>query len=517
MAGRMDPAAAERVMREAGLEPLEPYPGRAVAPWQCRCMTCGSTVSPSYNAIQQGGGCRACYRSRQGLDQRKPEAEAWALMRAAKVEPLEPYPGSQRPWRSRCMVCGSEVTPVLNNLRKPGRGACKYCGRKKAAESKGWSSAEVLSRMQEAGVELLEPYSGNSQRLIRARCLRCSREVRPRPYSVLARGHDPCIYCARTRIAADEAIALLRELGAEPLSPFPGARDPWRCGCLRCGREIWPRYHAVRRGANPCKFCSFENSKGRRPTDLRSWLGESLSAEKAVSRALAAGVEPQEPYPGKSSATWRCKCLSCETEFSSTLAYLTANKYPCPQCASDGRRMTKRRPQNEALDLIRNAGAEPQEPYTDGATPWKCRCLACGEEISPRLNLVAAGVAAHPYCPKAPTHGFNRRLPAIIYLVTHPELGVHKVGIAGQESIRLETHRRAGWKIHRTQSLESGAMAHRVEQSVLAWLRREKECPAVPGTGNGWTETVAASEISLQSLWKRISREISAAQNTAIR
>ena len=59
-AGRaIDPAEAAAVMRAAGLEPLTTYPG-AHAPWPCRCQRCHETVTPRYRAVQAGSGCRYC-------------------------------------------------------------------------------------------------------------------------------------------------------------------------------------------------------------------------------------------------------------------------------------------------------------------------------------------------------------------------------------------------------------------------------------------------------------------------
>jgi hypothetical protein len=50
-------------MRNAQLEPLEPYPGSR-AEWRCRCLKCGRIASPWYSTIQRGsGGCRWCHNS----------------------------------------------------------------------------------------------------------------------------------------------------------------------------------------------------------------------------------------------------------------------------------------------------------------------------------------------------------------------------------------------------------------------------------------------------------------------
>jgi hypothetical protein len=104
---RKDPREPADIMRVAGLEPLEPYPGSGV-PWRCRHVACGREVTPRLSNVTKGQrGCVYC-SGRVRLD---PEAAA-SVMRAAGLEPLEPYPGSDRHWRCRHAACGREVTPT---------------------------------------------------------------------------------------------------------------------------------------------------------------------------------------------------------------------------------------------------------------------------------------------------------------------------------------------------------------------------------------------------------------------
>ncbi|MEQ1698910.1 MAG: hypothetical protein ABMA25_02320 [Ilumatobacteraceae bacterium] len=56
---RVDAAEAEAVMRLAGFDPLGAYPG-AAKPWPCICVTCRRKVSPQYQSVRRGGGCRFC-------------------------------------------------------------------------------------------------------------------------------------------------------------------------------------------------------------------------------------------------------------------------------------------------------------------------------------------------------------------------------------------------------------------------------------------------------------------------
>lgn len=50
---------------------------------------------------------------------------AAATMRAARLEPLEPFADADRPWRCRCLACSRVVSPRLSSIGAGG--GCKYC------------------------------------------------------------------------------------------------------------------------------------------------------------------------------------------------------------------------------------------------------------------------------------------------------------------------------------------------------------------------------------------------------
>ena len=53
---------------------------------------------------------------------------AVAAMRAAQLEPLEPFADADQPWRCRCLTCSRVVTPRLSGIAAGG--GCKYCATK---------------------------------------------------------------------------------------------------------------------------------------------------------------------------------------------------------------------------------------------------------------------------------------------------------------------------------------------------------------------------------------------------
>jgi hypothetical protein len=55
------PEEAEKIMRERGYEPLEPYPKHNKTKWKSRHIQCGTVVYPFYNTIQnRKSGCSVC-------------------------------------------------------------------------------------------------------------------------------------------------------------------------------------------------------------------------------------------------------------------------------------------------------------------------------------------------------------------------------------------------------------------------------------------------------------------------
>ena len=123
---RLDPAHAVSVMRAAGFQPLEPYPGSGT-PWPCTCSECGRQSSPSYGSARAGSRCRFCSADSAGVRQRRAHASAAKIMLAAGLEPMEAYTTANTPWKCRCLACGSKVTPTFSRIRDGG--GCRVCSR----------------------------------------------------------------------------------------------------------------------------------------------------------------------------------------------------------------------------------------------------------------------------------------------------------------------------------------------------------------------------------------------------
>jgi len=141
---------------------------------------------------------------------------------------------------SICHGCRRTVHPKLSGLRY-GYMPCPFCSGAKVDPD------DAYEAMIAAGAAPLEPYPGDNKSPWRSRCLTCDREIAPR-WNAVQRGQGPCGYCAGKRIDPDEAKAVMRRAGAEPLEEFRSVETPWQCRCERCGRAIFPKYHSVSDG-----------------------------------------------------------------------------------------------------------------------------------------------------------------------------------------------------------------------------------------------------------------------------
>jgi hypothetical protein len=110
-------------LNNARLIPLDEFGGRNQH-LRLACEADGRHLTVTSAAmILRGTGCPQCSTPKVRLD---PD-QAAAIMREARLVPLEPYPGKTTvPWKCRCGVCDRTVAPRLANIRA-GQGGCVYC------------------------------------------------------------------------------------------------------------------------------------------------------------------------------------------------------------------------------------------------------------------------------------------------------------------------------------------------------------------------------------------------------
>jgi len=273
---KLDPKVAEKIMLKAGLKPLEPYKN-AITKWKSRCLKCKEIVYPTYNTVQSGKrGCKTCARRLSSQNQRMDEDKAIKQMLKAKLQPLEPYKLSGKPWKCRCLVCGSIVYPTHNAVssRKSG---CNKCGENSSSQKQRKPEKEAINIMLAAKLKPLEPYKKNNLAW-KCICIVCGKNTSPSLSSVVS--GKGCKWCAGNRVEEKDAIALMVSKGYKPLVPYKSTHTRWKCEHLECGNIVYPQFANIQIGHGGCKRCRAFSINVKSPSYIYLITNYELNAHK---------------------------------------------------------------------------------------------------------------------------------------------------------------------------------------------------------------------------------------------
>lgn len=116
------------------------------------------------------------------------------------------------------------------------------------------------------------------------------------------------------------------------------------------------------------------------------------TSDEATLVAAYVGFTPTAPYPGKMIEPWNGLCSNEPPhDCSPSLRALLSGNGICRRCAWDrqrGRSPNNKTHEERAVATMTAAGAVPLEPYPGANRPWRCRCLTCNAEVTPRLANV---------------------------------------------------------------------------------------------------------------------------------
>lgn len=173
------------------------------------------------------------------------------------LETLDTFIAADKPLKSKCLTCGSIVTPTLSNLRR--WGGCKFCASKNNAAKKRTDFQEANQIMLDANLEPLVEFKNNKTPW-KSKCLICGEIVSPTLKNVKLR-NAACKKCAwvangfNRRSPEFEVKKHFELIGLKPLVPYPGSHKGWKSECLNCGQVVSPSLNTVLRGSG-CKYCA---------------------------------------------------------------------------------------------------------------------------------------------------------------------------------------------------------------------------------------------------------------------
>ena len=210
------------------------------------------------------------------------------------------------------------------------------------------------------------------------------------------------------------AEAQMIAAGLQPLEPYQNAVSNWRCRCLNCNQIVISRYNRVQQGSGCPRCAAVEAGKRLR-----------LSEEIAIAKLREYNLEALEPYV-KSDVKWKCKCLFCGDVVYPKLKNLQRGEGGCYKCGMKKAGLKNTMSQEEAFQIVSDAGFEPLEPYKNALARWKMRHDLCGAIVNPRLNSllsVGIGTSGCAVCAgKQVEKGFND------LATTHPEISKQALG-----------------------------------------------------------------------------------------
>lgn len=100
-----------------------------------------------------------------------------------------------------------------------------------------------------------------------------------------------------------------------------------------------------------------------------------LTHNEAVSELRGYGFALEQEYPGRAAVVLTVRCLSCGVRRRMTLSAIRGGM----RCTHGSAASLPVTPEQAAAEL-RRLGYEPEEPYPGRArTPWRVRCLVCGQ------------------------------------------------------------------------------------------------------------------------------------------
>ena len=405
-----------------------------------------------------------------------PETKARALFLKNKLEPMVPFPGSQKPWKSKCLITGKLVSPTYGKVRDFGH-RCIYCSRNVV------DPEEAVKLMKKCGFKTLIAYPGSNVPW-KSQCETCKKITSPTYWNV-SKGIG-CKFCSKRAVDPNDAVQSMKKRGFKTLKPFPGAVVPWRVQCLSCKKKFEVPFHSLSNRSR-CRFCS----------------KVSVDETEILAHLKELKLKPLEKYQ-TAKTPWKCKCLVCNHTVQPTWNRIKQGRGHCAYCAQ------RRVDLPEALKFMKCMGLKPLADFPGSNKPWKCKCLICGLNTSPRLSGLRRGQGG---CSNCADWGLNYGKPGYIYLITHEKYGAHKIGIANSYKSkkyddRMYQHEKQGWVLFKKINFKTVQDAYDIETSVLRWLRLEVGLPAYLSPKQmpkgGHTETVNAAEIDLQTIWAKV-------------
>ena len=515
--------AIENALR-CGFVPLEPYSGLR-SPWKCIREECGHEISAKYEYIQQGTqGCQICsghlvLGGLNDLASQFPEvaaqANGWDPTRVSSKS------GRKLPWRcsmnhswvaqvaSRangrgCPICSGHTVQVGENdlktmfpniaaeadgwdpsLANPGSDAkktwkCSLGHRWTAAIVKRTSSGQgcpfCSSRRVSPGFNDLsskfpdvasqahgwDPTMVTSKSKKKLQWICSEGHIWAAVVSSRTVGNNGCPVCRNllTIEGVNDLATRFPEIagqadGWDPRTVNSGSnrRMPWVC---HLGHR-WVTQVAVRTSRNSgCPIC------GRKV--VLAGFNDLATTHPEVA-ALAHGWDPTTVISGSHKIReWKCP----EGHISKAKVQTRARGVGCPICSN----LYLQKGFNDLAtthpDVAAMAhGWDPSMVIAGSHKKYKWRCNEGHIWISDPKHLAFSDRG----CPSCTKYGYTPTAEGWFYLLQHPDLDLHQIGISNSPRDRLKQHELGGWELIELRGPMDGVLCQKLEKDALRTLK----------------------------------------------
>lgn len=276
---RISEKDAVQMMKDVGLVPLVEFKSSAT-PWECSCTTCGKVSKRTlHNVRNTGKGCPHCSFAANRSPKEAMDKLARNLG-FEPLEPYQTSDTLWRLKCTKCGQETSRFPASLKYRKRSsntGLSGCLGCvTRQKVSLSDQGETA--INIMQKAGFEVLEPYV-SAKHPWKVRCKKCQMEM-TKQFTHVKSENKGCKYCSGNYLNQEQINTIMLNAQLEPLEPYVNAQKPWKCKCLKCGRTVKPRFGGISAGIGGCKFCGPHGLDFNKPAFVYLITNEELSAHK---------------------------------------------------------------------------------------------------------------------------------------------------------------------------------------------------------------------------------------------
>jgi len=296
-----------------------------------------------------------------------------------------------------------------------------------------------------------------------------------------------------TRSISETHPHLVSEANGWDPSLFSSGVASWKCSL----GHVWETQISARKDGEGCPYCANKT--------ILKGFNDLKTTHPDIAASLVNGDSTQIFAGSGRKYLWRC-----EKNHDWEASVLNRKKgRGCPYCSNQRILPGFNDLASKFPDLAKEAHGWDPTTVTPGSSngtkEWKCsECHICKARVESRTEQ---GVLRG--CPSCANYGFDPNKKAILYLLTHNEWKLFKIGIANNIKNRLREHILLGWELSDSWGPADGLLVYNWEQTILKHVKASGgDFSARDAAGmrfSGWTEC-----------WTQQSFEISTIKSTMV-